>query len=119
MLLAAAAVAVYRKIVTRIIGGVIRNDLFEKPGSRSVFFVVYIYPADSSFLVVALTEGPESTGYCTVPLFRRCALPAVFGEKLSFLCGAGCFNSAMDFVPLCRRIVSDKVLFVLVVARNC
>ena len=39
VLFAAAAVAVYRKIVTRIIGGVIRNDLFlRNSGSRSVFF---------------------------------------------------------------------------------
>lgn len=60
VLFAAAAVAVYRKIVTRIIGGVIRNDLFfEKLRFTIRIFSSFIYILLTPlFLVVALTEGP-------------------------------------------------------------
>lgn len=121
VLLAAAAVAVYRKIVTRIIGGVIRNDLFfEKLRFTIRIFSSFIYILLTPlFLVVALTEGPG--------IDRLLHGTAVFAAALYLLYLAKSYRffvardvSILQWILyLCAVELFPISFFVLVVARNC
>ena len=121
VLFAAAAVAVYRKIVTRIIGGVIRNDLFfEKLRFTIRIFSSFIYILLTPlFLVVALTEGPG--------IDRLLHGTAVFAAALYLLYLAKSYRffvardvSILQWILyLCAVELFPISFFVLVVARNC
>lgn len=121
VLLAAAAVAVYRKIVTRIIGGVIRNDLFfEKLRFTTRIFSAFIYISLTPlFLAVALTEG--------LGIDRLLHVTAVFAAALYLLYLAKSYRFFMMrdvsilqwILYLCAVEFFPISFFVLVVARNC
>ena len=104
----AAAVALivgYRCLIVRIVGLVTRNEAFlaEHRFMNRIFSAFAYTLLTPLFLVVALVPAEEARGGLGNPVSD------VSDKKLSFLCQKGCFNYAMDFVPLHRRIFPGKL----------
>lgn len=121
VLLAATVVVLYRRIVTGIIGGVIRNELFfEKLRFTTRIFSSFIYILLTPlFLIVALTDGAATD--------RLLHITAVFAGILYILYLSKSYRffvirdvSILQWILyLCIVEFFPISFFVLVVARNC
>lgn len=111
----AAAVALivgYRCLIARIVGlGHAKRGVFGRaPLYESDFLCFRLHAADTAFSRRRARSGrggarraDRSRGGLGNPVSD------VSDKKLSFLCQKGCFNYAMDFVPLHRRIFPGKL----------